>query len=97
MSRGHAHRGRRDGNQRLIVQVLEGVNRVVLVLEHPLDLVVESRCACGRKGWLPMEVKNPNGRNRLTENQVAFIAMCEEKGLPIAVVRNDIEALEAVG
>lgn len=38
---------------------------------------------CFARGyWVPVEIKNPDGRNQYTDEQVLFLARCKERGSP---------------
>lgn len=62
---------KRDENEPVIIEVLEQLGAIVFQLsDHKLpDLLVRFDDA-----WWLIEVKNPNGRNRLTDGQRDFIA-----------------------
>jgi hypothetical protein len=46
--------------------------------------------------WVPVEVKNPLGRNRLQPAQDTFIAACEGLGRPYLVLRTREDAIAAI-
>lgn len=58
---------RQDGNQAQIVRALRRVGIAVEVIGKPLDLL-----CCVRGATVLVEVKNPDGANRLTKAQIAF-------------------------
>lgn len=58
-----------DANQALIVKALERAGVSVEIIGKPLDLLC---CAKGRT--FLMEIKNLDGRDRLTNDQIKFIA-----------------------
>ncbi len=90
MSRGHAHRGRKDKVQEEIVSALRDVGARVYIIGEPVDLLVGHR-----KRWLTMECKKPKGKE--TRQQSDHRVICEVMGLPHVVVRSDTEALVALG
>ena len=76
----------RDENEPEIVKALETEGYIVLRLDEPCDLLCQ--CECGR--WMPIEVKNPNGKNRSTKQQVE---LNERLHHPIPIVRDADEAI----
>ena len=80
---------RRDGNELEIVVALEAIGADVVKLDNP-DLLVGFRGV----NWL-LEVKNPAGLNRVSDDQEQF--MVDWRGGRVAVVRTADEALMAVG
>jgi hypothetical protein len=77
-----------DANQTAIVDALRAIGVRVEVLGKPVDLL------CSHRGvWHVVEVKNEEGKNRLTKDQVEFIARSDA---PIHVVRSPEEAVAAV-
>ncbi len=83
-------RKKTDANEKEIVDALEAAGCVVVPIGKPVDLLV------GRLGVTHLlEVKNPDGKNRLEPAQRDFIA--EWNGRPVVVVRTIDEALRAVG
>jgi len=92
--RRQGYRGRskkRDANESEIIQKLESYPGVEVVqLDKPCDLIVGFE---GRNHML--EVKNPEGKNTLGDEQVEFIDAWP--GAPIHIVRNADEALIAIG
>ena len=83
---------RRDGNEAAIVAALEKVGAFVIRLDEPVDLLVGYR-----NRWLLLEVKDPKGRNRLEDSQRKFFARLEGTALSAWVVRDELEALTAIG
>jgi hypothetical protein len=77
-----------DDNQPAIVEALKRVGVAVEYIKKPVDLLV-----CHRGETALVEVKNPDGGDRLTKDQIEFIARWPGK---IHVVRSVEEALEAV-
>lgn len=89
--------GSRDGNAAGIIAALLEAGCSVL------ELSIGSGCPDLLVGWtvtfLPkmilMEIKNPEGRNRVEEKQRQWAA--EWRGTPVVVVRSAAEALRALG
>lgn len=80
---------KRDANEPEIIAALEAIGCTVVKLHEPLDLLV------GYRGITFMiEVKNPEGRDRLQPDQAAFIATW--KGRKPEVVRTVEEAVAVV-
>jgi len=80
---------KRDANESEIVAYLRKVGYFVVIMDDPFDLIVQ--CQCGR--WIPMEVKNPFGKNKLTDNQVDDYAKMHK---PPHVVRSCDDARAAM-
>ena len=84
-------RNKPDANQPEIVQALRDIGARVFLIGQPLDLLVAFR------GKLTlMEVKNPNGEDKLSKSQTVTISLLETVGVRVPVVRNAEEAIEAV-
>ena len=81
-----------DTNQSEIVDALRDRGCVVFVIHQPFDLLVASM---GRLHI--MEVKNPEGRNKLEDDQKKDLAKLWFVGVKVHVVRSVDEALEALG
>ena len=77
-----------DANQAEIVKALKACAISVEVIGKPVDLLI-----CHKEETSLMEVKNPEGRDQLTKDQVEFIARWPGK---IHIVRSVDEALRAV-
>lgn len=77
-----------DDNQPEIVEALRRCGVSVEHIKKPLDLLI-----CHRGETSLMEVKNPDGRDELTKEQVEFIAKWPGK---IHIVRTVEQALVAV-
>ena len=77
-----------DANQARIVAALRRIGVAVEVIGQPVDLLI-----CNRGVTELMEVKNPDGRNRITKAQAEFIARWPGT---IHFVRSVDEALNAV-
>lgn len=90
MTGRHATRhNSRDANEPGIVDALSQI-KVEWLEDGPLDGWVHVL------GWLPVEIKNPDGRNRLTRSQIAFKARCDRDKLPYAIWRSAEEAVNDV-
>lgn len=79
----------RDENEAEIVAALEEDEYIVLRLDEPCDLLCQ--CPCGV--WVPLEVKNPHGKNRSTDKQVELNKRLHR---PIAIVHDVDEAYAAM-
>lgn len=77
-----------DKNQPAIVEALKRVGVAVELIKKPVDLLI-----CHRGETSLMEVKNPDGFDRLTKDQVEFIARWPGK---VHIVRSPEEAIRAV-
>lgn len=77
-----------DANQKAIVDALKRIGCDVYSIGQPVDLVVGYRA----RNFL-MEVKNPNGKNELTDAQKEFIATWRGQ---VRVVRSADEAIRLV-
>lgn len=82
------HAARIDGNKRAIVQALERCGVRVYDLKDPVDLLCSHRNV-----WFVLEVKNPDGKDRITTAQAKFIA---ESQAEVHIVRTPDEAVRAV-
>lgn len=90
-ARGYKGRNAKtDANQKEIIDALTVAGCTVVQIDKPVDLLV------GRHGLtFLLEVKNREGKNRLTKAQEEFIETW--RGRPVAVVHDVDEALSAVG
>ena len=86
MSRRRNHRT--DDNQPEIVKALRKIGAEVYDIGRPVDLLVYFR---GK--WFPVEVKNPEGLNRLTRDQKQFL---ETTSGPVPIVESAEGAIEAL-
>jgi hypothetical protein len=77
-----------DSNQRAIIDALERVGVSVEVIGKPVDLL-----CCVRGETLVLEVKNPDGRDRITKEQAEFIARWPGR---ILIARTPDEAVRLV-
>ena len=84
-------RNKPDANQKEIVDVLRDIGARVFLIGQPLDLLVAFR------GKLTlMEVKNPDGEDKVSKSQQVTIDLLESVGVQVPVVRSAEEAIEAV-
>jgi len=94
MSHGGRYASRynhRDANERTLVQIAERLG-VVWQEGGPLDGWVF------RRGhWEPVEIKNPDGRNRLQPRQKEFIEMCRRIGASVHIWRSEGDVLASLG
>lgn len=90
-AQGYMKRNRkRDANEPEIISILEFAGVSVYPLDKPLDLL------CGWQGETEIiEVKNPNGANRIEPDQKTFIA--EWLGRPPHIIRTREQALAVFG
>lgn len=68
---------KRDGNEFDLVTAARQIG-VHMVKAPPLDW-----WACFRGRWVPVEIKNPDGRNRYTDEQKLFLLHCRERQAPV--------------
>ena len=81
-------RNKPDSNQPKIVQALRDIGAVVFLIGRPFDLLV------GFRGqWFLLEVKNPEGRDKLGLSQEADILALGLVGVEVHVVRSGEEAI----
>ena len=80
-----------DANQKRIVQALRDIGAMVFLIGQPFDLLV------GFRGELfLLEVKNPDGRDKLNTSQNENIMKLGLVGVEVSVVRSVDEAIEVV-
>jgi hypothetical protein len=77
-----------DNNQQSIVDALKRVGVSVEIIGKPVDLLI-----CCRGETALLEVKNPDGGDRLTKDQIEFIARWPGK---IHIAHSVDEALRLV-
>ena len=84
-------RNKPDANQQEIVAALRSIGAVVFLIGIPLDLLIAFR------GKLTlMEVKNPDGENKVSKSQQKTIDILKAVGVHVVVVRSVEEAIGAV-
>lgn len=82
---------RRDANEPELVRLARLLG--VLMEKHPpLDW-----WAFYRGQWIPVEIKNPDGRNRLTDKQVLFLARAKERDAPVWIWRSEDDVYQSLG
>ena len=80
-----------DVNQPEIVQALRDIGAVVFLIGRPFDLLV------GFRGNLfLLEVKNPDGKDKLNDSQKKDILRLSLVGVEVSVIRGVDEAIESV-
>jgi hypothetical protein len=79
---------RTDSNHQAIVDALRGVGVHVESIGKPVDLLCSYR-----DSWFVVEIKNAEGKNQLTKEQVEFIGRSQG---PVHIVRTPDEAIAAV-
>ena len=77
-----------DATQDAIVEALRRIGVHVEIIGKPVDLL-----ASHRNVWHVIEVKNKDGKNTLTTDQVKFIGRSQG---PVHIVRTPEEAIAAV-
>jgi len=77
-----------DANQPEIIEALESIGCCVYEIERPVDLLVEYK-----RIWVLLEVKNPNGKNRMEDDQLKFF---KKSRAPAYLVRSGKEAIAAM-
>jgi hypothetical protein len=74
------------------VQLAVQIGAVMWKLDQPTDFL------CGWHGqWIPTEIKNVEGKNRLTEQQVRFQIAARERQLPLWIWRTRGDVLRSLG
>lgn len=89
MSRHATKFNKRDANEQIIVSALADMG-VCWVESGPLDgWIFINR-------WIPVEIKNPDGLNKMRPSQEQFIRDCKLMARPWLVFRTTADAIEAV-
>ena len=84
-------RNKPDANQQKIVQAMRDVGAKVFLIGQPLDLLVAFR------GKLTlMEIKNPDGEDKVSKSQQVTIDLLESVGVHVPIVRSVDEAIDAI-
>ncbi len=82
------HDAKRDDNESDIVKALESIGCTVYRMDRPVDLL------CGyRAKNLLLEVKNPDGLNKITTDQKRFMAGWKGQ---VRIVTSPAEAIKVV-
>ena len=78
-----------DGNRATIVEAARKCGMLVKDIRKPVDLLVFIN-----PHWWPVEIKNPDGKNRYTKDQVDFLATALHYNAPVLTWRTtaDVEA-----
>jgi hypothetical protein len=79
----------RDDNEAGLIEFIEGLG-VNWFEGGPLDGWVNVL------GWIPVEIKNPNGKNEYQPSQERFIALCIDRGWPVWTWRTEQDAIELI-
>lgn len=82
------HAKKRDDNESEIVKALEKLGAKVHRIDQPVDLLVDFR-----RRWYLVEVKNAEGRDRLTDAQEELMRTAQA---PVFVVRTALEAVKKI-
>ena len=80
-----------DANQAAIVEALRAIGAIVFLIGQPFDLL----CALRGKLYL-LEVKNPDGKDKLEDSQKRDILRLNLVGVDVRVVRSVDEAIASV-
>jgi len=83
---------RRDANEPSLVKLARQIGAVMWPLNEPTDWLTGWR-GC----WYLTEIKNPDGGNRLTEQQILFSAAAKERELPVWIWRTEEDVLRDFG
>lgn len=82
---------RRDDNEPELIQLARQIGAEFEKI-GPLDWW------CGFRGrWVPLEIKNPDGKNQYTDSQIRFLARCKERQLPVWTWRDEQDVLKSLG
>ena len=83
--------GKRDANENPLISLARTIGAEFEKV-GPLDWW------CGFRGrWVPLEIKNIDGRNRYTDQQVRFLARCNERQLPVWTWRTEADVMRDLG
>lgn len=81
---------KRDANEAEIFAALRAAGALVVALDRPCDALV------GWGGrWYAIEIKRPTGA--VGASQAEFMAECQRRNLPAAVVRSVYDAMQVIG
>ena len=82
--------GKRDGNEPDLITLARQLG-AEFEKAPPLDWW------CGYRGkWVPLEIKNIDGKNEYTDKQVRFRIKCKERGLPVWTWRTERDVFESL-
>ena len=82
---------KRDANEGALLKIVKQFG-AEWVQAPPLD-----GWCCWRERWVPVEIKNEDGRNRYTEAQLLFLAKCKERNAPVWTWRTERDVFESLG
>ena len=82
---------KRDANEGALISLARQIGAEFEKI-GPLDFWVGFR---GR--WVPLEIKNPDGKNQYTESQIRFLARCVERQLPVWTWREEGDVYRSLG
>jgi hypothetical protein len=82
----------RDSNEPALVALARQIGALCWQLDEPVDWIVGWR-GC----WYPTEIKNPDGKNQLTDQQVRFSIAAKERLLPVWIWRREDDVLRDLG
>lgn len=85
----HRYDARRDTNEPDLLKILRQFG-AIWVQQGPLD-----GWCCFRERWTPVEIKF--GKNKYTEAQVLFLALCKERNAPVWTWRTELDVFESLG
>lgn len=82
---------KRDANENALVAIAEQFG-ALWVQSPPLDGWLFFRLI-----WTPVEIKNPDGKNKYTDSQVQFLATCKLRGAEVFTWRTERDVFESLG
>jgi hypothetical protein len=85
------YRAKRDANESPLVALARMIGAEFEMI-GPLDWWVGFR---GR--WVPLEIKNIDGKNEYTDKQVRFLIRCKERQLPVWTWRTEADVYRDLG
>lgn len=83
---------RRDANEPGLVALARQIGALCWPLDEPVDWLV-----WWRGSWHPTEIKNPDGKNRYTEQQVQFLIAAKERSAVVWTWRTEADVLSSLG
>lgn len=85
------HAGKRDDNEPTLISFARQIGADFEKV-GPLDWW------CGFRGkWVPLEIKNIDGKNEYTDKQVRFLIRCKERQLPVWTWRTEADVMRDLG
>lgn len=85
------HAAKRDANEGPLIELARHLG-AEFEKAGPLDFWCAFR---GR--WVPLEIKNIDGRNRYTDAQVRFLIRCRERQMPVWTWRTEDDVYRDLG